>query len=67
MLWAENFEQRNTNINKTEIDLKMTDENEWELSKENVQPIRQGRHFLNMSAGLHSNDDQLAQMKKEKK
>ncbi len=31
---------------------------EWELSKENVQPLKQGRHFLEMSAALqpHSGD-----------
>ncbi|CAG2248753.1 Mitotic checkpoint serine/threonine-protein kinase BUB1 beta [Mytilus edulis] len=44
----------------------MSEENEWELSKENVQPIRQGRHFSNLSASLQSSEDQLAQIRKEK-
>jgi len=44
----------------------MSDENEWELSKENVQPIRQGRHLSNLSAGLQLSEDQTAQLRKEK-
>lgn len=27
-------------------------DNEWELSKENVQPIRQGRKLSSLNAGL---------------
>ena len=46
--------------------VKMSDENEWELSKENVQPIRQGRHLSNLSAGLQLSEDQIAQLRKEK-
>lgn len=44
---AENFEW-----------LKMDhDTSNWELSKENVQPIRQGRHFANLNAALQTNID----------
>ena len=46
--------------------VKMSNENEWELSKENVQPIRQGRHLSNLSAGLQLSEDQTAQLRKEK-
>lgn len=33
------------------------DTSNWELSKENVQPIRQGRHFANLNAALQTNID----------
>ncbi|XP_056006228.1 mitotic checkpoint serine/threonine-protein kinase BUB1-like isoform X2 [Ostrea edulis] len=39
---------------------------EWELSKENVQPIRQGRHFDDLNAALQSNvDHSLLKRKKQ--
>ncbi|KAK3759558.1 hypothetical protein RRG08_009744 [Elysia crispata] len=40
-----------------------TDNHEWELSKENVQPLKQGRHMSALVAALHSDqgngDEQL--------
>ncbi|XP_064623376.1 uncharacterized protein LOC135485367 [Lineus longissimus] len=33
--------------------------NEWELCKENVQPLRQGRKFANLSAALQPNSTDL--------
>lgn len=44
----------------------MSNEDEWELSKENVKPIRQGRHLSNLSAGLQLSEDQSSQLRKEK-
>lgn len=40
------------------------DSNEWELSKENVQPIKQGRKIPNLTAaltpcGVNAGDDSL--------
>ncbi|XP_052789856.1 mitotic checkpoint serine/threonine-protein kinase BUB1-like isoform X2 [Mya arenaria] len=32
-------------------------DNEWELSKENVQPIKQGRRMSSLNAGLRGNDE----------
>ncbi|XP_061184986.1 mitotic checkpoint serine/threonine-protein kinase BUB1-like [Saccostrea echinata] len=43
----------------------MEDRNEWELSKENVQPIRQGRRFADLNAALQSNVDHTT-LKREK-
>ncbi|XP_045214958.2 mitotic checkpoint serine/threonine-protein kinase BUB1-like isoform X2 [Mercenaria mercenaria] len=42
-------------------------ENEWELSKENVQPLRQGRKISSLNAGLKVNSgDQISRIKEEK-
>lgn len=42
-------------------------ENEWELSKENVQPLRQGRKMSSLNAGLKVNPgDQITRIKDEK-
>lgn len=37
-------------------------DDEWEFNKENVQPLRQGRRFANLSAALNSS---LASLKHE--
>ena len=39
---------------------------EWELSKENVQPLRQGRKFSNLSAALQHNSDHLGKLREER-
>ena len=37
---------------------------EWELSKENVQPLRNGRKFANLSMALQPNSgDQMDKLK----
>ncbi|KAK3610716.1 hypothetical protein CHS0354_028109 [Potamilus streckersoni] len=42
-------------------------EDEWELSKENVQPLRQGRKFSSLNAGLQPlAGDQMSRIKEEK-
>lgn len=42
-------------------------ENEWELSKENVQPLRQGRKISSLNAGLKAHPgDQASKIKEEK-
>ncbi len=42
-------------------------ENEWELSKENVLPLRQGRTFNNLNAALQQpSESQLRKIKEEK-
>ena len=42
-------------------------EDEWELSKENVQPLKQGRKFANLTASLQPNAADLAAMLKKQK
>ena len=42
-------------------------ENEWELSKENVQPLRQGRKFANLAAALQPHTaDQIVKLKEQR-
>ena len=42
-------------------------ENEWELSKENVQPLRQGRKFANLAAALQPHTtDQIIKLKEQR-
>ncbi len=42
-------------------------DNEWELSKENVQPLKQGRKFANLSAALQPQaSDRMAQIREER-
>ena len=36
----------------------MDESNEWELSKENVQPLRQGRKMASLTAGLQPQNEQ---------
>ena len=45
----------------------LDDTNEWELSKENIQPLRQGRKFSSLTAALqpHSVDQQKIKQQKE--
>ena len=41
--------------------------NEWELSKENVQPLRRGRKFASLTAALQPpTDDQAVQLKEQR-
>ena len=41
---------------------------EWELSKENVQPIKQGRRYENLSTALQShNVDNAAKLKEARR
>ena len=41
--------------------------NEWELSKENVQPLKQGRKFANLSMALQStSEENLSRLRTER-
>ena len=43
------------------------DQNEWELSKENVQPLKQGRKFANLSMALQSTStENLSRLRSER-
>ena len=39
---------------------------EWELSKENVQPLRQGRKFSNLTAALAPQAADQSKIKEER-
>lgn len=39
---------------------------EWELSKENVRPRKQGRNVSSLSAALQPQDDQMMIIKQQK-
>ena len=39
-------------ISKQKVEKMDTENNEWELSKENIQPLRSGRDFASLSAAL---------------
>ena len=44
-----------------------TEENEWELSKENVQPLKQGRRFANLSLALQPHStEQLTKLRSQR-
>ncbi len=39
---------------------------EWELSKENVRPRKQGRNVSSLSAAFRAQDDHMIQLKQQK-
>ena len=41
--------------------------NEWELSKENVQPLKQGRKLANLTAAFAPNSVDQSRIHKEKR
>lgn len=44
----------------------MDDSNEWELSKENVQPLRQGRKVASLTSALQHTPADLQQIKEQR-
>ena len=50
------------------METKTNDGTEWELSKENVQPLRQGRKMANLAAALQpATADQQTKIREERK
>ena len=45
----------------------LTTADEWELSKENVQPLRQGRKFSRLTEGLQPQSNERLQKIREEK
>ena len=41
--------------------------NEWELSKENIQPLKQGRNMAKLSHSLHQQDEDTARAIQEER
>ena len=40
---------------------------EWELSKENIQPLKHGRNVTNLVSALTTNEDHVKQQRHEQK
>ncbi len=40
---------------------------EWELSKENIQPLKHGRNVSNLVSALTTNEDHVKQQRHEQK
>lgn len=45
----------------------MSDNYEWELSKENVQPLRHGRNISSLMSALSTNEDQTKAQRTEQR
>ena len=68
LIYSINFELNVVSTHIADMAEPSGGENEWELSKENVQPLRSGRRFANLSAALQPHaPDVLAKLKEERK
>lgn len=59
----------NNTVNSEEhqpVHVTMDDSNEWELSKENVQPLRQGRKVASLTSALQHTPADLQQIKEQR-